>query len=141
MITRNPLIYLVDDEESFIIIIKKHLQNYGFTNILEFQSGEKCIESFDSRRKKPKYLFLDFSLDGLNGRDIMNYVKQKSRKTKVIIITSIDDDVLKEKCLANGADHFFTKSEVMEGLPETLLLSLRQKTNILDFFYKRFSKN
>ena len=59
-------------------------------------------------------MILDFSLEGLNGLDVLVEVKKQSKNTKVIIYTAIDDKNLAQKCIDEGAEIYIVKND--EGL-------------------------
>jgi len=84
------------------------LEEKKFTNIKLFSNGEECL---DKLNENPSVIFLDFSLDGLNGLDILKRIKSKKPKTKVYIVTVIEDDIVREKCLRAGAKNYFVKTD------------------------------
>ena len=107
----KPLIYLVEDDPIFLKILERFLSDFKLTNFKSFTRGEDCLEEI---KKRPTYLFLDFSLEGMNGLDVLREVKKASRKTKVIMFTVVEDQSVEQKCLKAGAHDYFIKNE--EGL-------------------------
>ena len=108
---KKPLIYIVDDDEVYLKVIKHKLEEHGLNNLKTYQTGEACLEEIE---QFPDYLILDFSLEGLNGLDVLSEVKKQSKSTKVIILTVIDDKDLAQKCIDAGAESYIVKND--EGL-------------------------
>ncbi len=107
-------IFVVDDDPVFIKLLEHELAGYSYRT---YNSGEACLADI---HRKPRYVLLDFSLGGLNGLDTLKRILQKSPKSKVIILTALDDPEVKEKCLAAGAYDYIVKDP--DGLQQ-----LRQK--------------
>lgn len=116
-------IFIMEDDPVFAKILEKRLNESGFNNIIHFQDG---VEALNNLNKKPKYIFLDFSLDSLNGLDVLVRIKKVLKSTKVIMITHIDDITIKEKCLNSGASLFINKKEVLNEMPPELLKALKK---------------
>lgn len=108
---KKPLIYIVDDDELYLNLIKHKFGVLGLTNLKTYYTGEACLAEI---KNYPNYLILDFSLEGLNGLDVLVEVKKQSKNTKVIIYTAIDDKNLAQKCIDEGAEIYIVKND--EGL-------------------------
>jgi DNA-binding response OmpR family regulator len=113
----KSLVFIVEDDPAFCKFLNVLLEQNGYDNLMSFDSGEECIQEL---KKKPSYVFLDFSLNGLNGLDTLKKIKKKLPKTMVFIITSLDDEEVKSNCLNNGATLFFNKMEILKGFPSEL---------------------
>jgi len=119
MLFRRSLIFIVEDDPVFQEIFKKKLEERKFTNIKLFSNGEECLGKLN---ENPSVIFLDFSLNGLNGLDILKKIKFEKPKTKVYIVTVIEDAVVREKCLRAGATNYFVKTDKdMDRLDRTVL--------------------
>lgn len=121
-------IFIIDDDPVFRKILNKRLSQKGNYNIKEYSSAE---ESFSHLPQKPKYIFLDFSLNGLNGLDALRRYRIELPKSKVFLITHLTDEKLKEKCLENGAKVFVTKPEFLENFPPEI--EKEMKSNFFSF--------
>jgi DNA-binding response OmpR family regulator len=113
----SKLVFVVEDDPAFSKFLHVLLEQNGYKDVVSFDSGEACIEML---KKKPSFVFLDFSLNGLNGLDTLKKIKKKAPKTHVFIITSLDDEEVKSNCLNNGAALYFNKMEILKGFPEEL---------------------
>jgi len=119
MLFHRSLIFIVEDDPVFQEIFKKKLEEKKFTNIKIFSNGEECLGKLN---ENPSVIFLDFSLNGLNGLDILKKIKSKKPKTKVYIVTVLEDDLVRAKCLSAGATNYFVKTDKdMDRLDRTVL--------------------
>ncbi|MDH5476429.1 MAG: response regulator [Cyclobacteriaceae bacterium] len=128
----KALIHIVDDDPLYGKAIKKILQVNKYDNVVLFQSGEACLEALD---KKPKLIILDFSLETLNGLDVLRLIKKGHSSAKVVFLTSIDENKeLRERCEKEGALGFFHKDE--KG---TKMLLTWIKKNVRSGFFSFFN--
>lgn len=105
----KSLIFLVDDDPIFRKVTKKLLDLNGYNNVVDFESGEKCLAHLS---QKPALIILDFRLETLNGLDVLKSIKSKSSKTRVVFFSSLDNSQeLTKKCKEAGAISFFQKDE------------------------------
>lgn len=112
----KPLIYLVDDDPIFRKVTKKLLDLNGYTNVVDFDKGEDCLEQLS---KRPSLIILDFRLETLNGLDVLKSIKAKHSKAKVVFFSSLDNSAeLTDKCRQAGAVSFFQKDD--EGTEELI---------------------
>ena len=101
-------VFVVDDDPVFTKIIEHNFNAQNVKNILVLDSGEACINHLNA---KPRLILLDFSMGGLNGLDVLNKIKEQSPKTEVIILTALEDESVKAKCLQAGASDYINKDE------------------------------
>jgi CheY-like chemotaxis protein len=105
----KELIYIIEDDPALGSTLKKILEVKGYENVQLFNDGKLCL---DQLHKKPALIILDFSLETLNGLDVLKLIKEKQSKTKVVIFSSLANDIeLMEKCKAAGALAYFNKNE------------------------------
>jgi|YNPMSStandDraft_1061717.scaffolds.fasta_scaffold01632_3 DNA-binding response OmpR family regulator len=99
-------ILIVDDDpinlKLFKIIDEKNNINYDY-----------AIDGLAARDliKKNEYdlILLDIALPGLNGFEIMNFIKTLEKKPKIIAVTAHTMDGDEEKILKAGADEYMSK--------------------------------
>jgi DNA-binding response OmpR family regulator len=105
----KSLIYIIEDDKALGMILKKVLTVNGYENIEVFSDGRHCI---DELHKKPALIILDFSLETMNGLDVLKIIKSKRPKSKVVIFSSLANDTeLMDKCKAGGALACFNKND------------------------------
>lgn len=138
-------ILIVDDEEGIRAGTKRILQNfhvdYPFMDehiefeVLEAATGEDGIEIIDNQQ--PDIILLDNKLPGIQGVEVLEYVKNKQYDIVVVMITSYASLELAVKATRDGAYDFipkpFTPQELrssIENITKQLFLKrMTQKLN------------
>ena len=69
-----PIINVVDDDESMRFLLKLILERAGY-DVVEAESGEECLDKFDSIR--PDLILLDLNMPGINGWDVCKQIKER----------------------------------------------------------------
>jgi len=101
-------IFIVEDDEVYSHMLDFKLKKTGFEKVTIFNSGEDCIDHIG---EKPNLVLLDFSLKGLNGLDTLNQIKKKSPKSKVIVLTGLENEKVVKECKDAGALDFLSKQD------------------------------
>jgi two-component system sensor histidine kinase/response regulator len=138
-------ILVVDDEPGIRMGTKRILQNYKVDYpfmdehiefiVLEAATGEEGIEIID--REMPDIILLDNKLPGIQGVEVLEYVKKKLYDIVVVMITSYASLELAVKATRDGAYDFipkpFTPQELrgsIENITKQLFLKrMTQKMN------------
>ncbi|MBW6490857.1 MAG: hybrid sensor histidine kinase/response regulator [Lentimicrobium sp.] len=138
-------VLVVDDEPGIRMGTRRILQNfrvdYPFMDehiefeILEAPTGEDAIEIID--REMPDIILLDNKLPGIQGIEVLEYVKKKLYDIVVVMITSYASLELAVKATRDGAYDFipkpFTPQELrgsLENITKQLFLKrMTQKMN------------
>lgn len=132
----STLKLLIVDDEPFIRsgatrILKDFTVGYPFMEedftfeILEAESGEKAIEIIDSI--KIDIVLLDNKLPGIEGIEVLQYIKDKEYDIAVMMITSYASLDLAVRATNNGAFNFVPKPFT----PEELKTSIENLTKAL----------
>jgi two-component system, sensor histidine kinase and response regulator len=110
-------ILVVDDEPGIrsgvIRILQNHKVSYPFMDedynfeIMEAATGEDSIQIMESRM--PDILLLDNKLPGIQGIDVLAYIKEKAYDVVVAMITSYASLDLAVKATGDGAFDFIPK--------------------------------
>lgn len=133
----NLKILVVDDEPGIRSGITRIMQNfkvdYPFMeesitfDISEASTGEEGIEKIDN--EKPDIILLDNKLPGMQGIEVLEYIKEKQLRIIVVMITSYASLELAVKATRDGAYDFipkpFTPQELrssMENIAKHLFL-------------------
>ena len=136
----NNSVFIVDDDPIFRTVFDKLLVRHNYKNILHFESGEDCLRRLIANDDKPALIFLDFSMNGLNGLDVLQRIKLISKKIKVAIVTSIDSQELRDRCMSNGAFTYINKSDVATRISQLVPTTKKSIfSTLLDM--SRFSLN
>jgi DNA-binding NtrC family response regulator len=108
---------IVDDEEKFLESIAKRLEMRDF-DVRTATRGEQAIEI--AREEKFDLALLDLKMPGMDGKQVLEILKQEHKHIEVIILTghgSVDSAV---DCTKLGAFGYLPKPYELEKLLETL---------------------
>lgn len=106
---------IVDDEPDVVSQVGElfTLRNYA---VVTATSGTKALEQM--KKEKPNIVILDIRMPDINGIDVLKEIKKTYPKTRVIMLTGIEDDVTKNMAMELGASGYLTKpysySELIE---------------------------
>jgi len=123
MVNRQPLIAVVDDEESVRLALARMLRASSF-EVSIYRSGEEFLESI--KTVVPDCVVLDFQMPGLTGRDVQRALSAAKVSLPIIIVTAHDQPSLREKVLADGAVAYFTKPLRRDNLIAALDQAIRR---------------
>ena len=99
--------FIVEDDPIFSKLLEHELTQGKLTPYETYLSGEACLENL---HHGPKLVLLDFSLGGLNGLDVLLLIKEKSPRIDVVMLTGVDDEMVKQKCMEAGATNYIIKN-------------------------------
>lgn len=100
-------ILIVDDEASIAKAIHRVLKGAGYQTTLAFDgfsAGSKLMQ------EKPELVTLDLSMPGLDGYDVIKFIRKTSEinDTKILVISALDQSKL-EEAINCGADSYLQK--------------------------------
>jgi DNA-binding response OmpR family regulator len=102
-------VLVVDDEKALLVCLKMFLETPEMT-VDTAETLEIAMRFIEE--KQYDYIISDVRLNGVlgeEGLDILKFVKQHRRGTRVIIITGYDKQEIKQKAYRLGADFYFEK--------------------------------
>jgi len=115
----NPLIMLVDDDETDLFINEKIIKVCGITErIVTHKNGELALNYMKDNVGRPdslpNYIFLDLNMPIMNGPTFINHFEglpeDVKEKSKIIILSSSNDHRDKERFQNNKyVLKYFTK--------------------------------
>ena len=111
---------LVDDEQELLKMVSDILKDAGFETVLTAMTVKEAI--LTAKEETPDLIVLDVMLPGIDGYELLDYIK--TTQMPVIFITAMGTLDDKVKGLRAGADDYITKPfEMMELLArvETVL--------------------
>jgi DNA-binding NarL/FixJ family response regulator len=71
-------------------------------------------------RTRPKYVVLDFQLDGGNGMDVLRAIRPQLPQTVFIVLTNYSQPQFRQTCMAAGATAFLDKSTEFAKVKEVI---------------------
>lgn len=111
-------VLLVDDSDADAYLIS-HLvdQTEGLKLVWRASDGDAALMYLDGvggfrNRDKfpiPDVVLLDLNMPNRNGYEVLEQLKTRSEKPKIVILTCCDDPVAEKKAMALGADAFRIK--------------------------------
>jgi len=84
----NKKIVFVDDDENNVLLVEVWLTNFGFKNIVCYQSPEKALEDLERGGEKPAMFIADYSMPTMTGVDLLDSVKKKYPEIKTLIVSA-----------------------------------------------------
>ncbi|RQV96035.1 response regulator [bacterium] len=84
----------------------------------EAGDGEEAMELFQKHR--PDAIILDIRMPKSSGMDVLKYIKGKHHETQVLILTNYPFPQYRNKCLKEGADYFFNKSDEFSRIVDVI---------------------
>ncbi|MDP2362920.1 MAG: sigma-54 dependent transcriptional regulator, partial [Ignavibacteria bacterium] len=113
-------ILLVDDELSYLDLLKSILQQEGYTNVIT-ESNPLNVPAI-LRSQKIDLILLDIYMPQMNGLELLEQITPEYPNIPVIIVTAVDDKEIALEAIKFGAYEFIIKP------PDTdrLLLTIRR---------------
>lgn len=108
----SPKIFVVEDDPFYLNIVKHELQKNNFTQVTGFTSGEDCIKNLSLL---PDVVLLDYSLQSLNGMQVLKKVKKVNPNIQVIFLTAQEKLDVAVSSLKLGAFDYVVKNESALG--------------------------
>jgi len=112
-----PLINVVDDDESIRFLLRLMLERAGY-DVVEAESGEECLEKFDSVR--PDLILLDINMPGINGWDVCKEIKE--RMPAILVPISMLSGLKTEEDLRKTFDYAHADAHIKKPIDRRELL-------------------
>lgn len=115
----KKVIWVIDDDESILEVIKELLQNENFS-VDVFSDSKTIDEKIDDTNYRPALIFLDVHMHRTDGRTVARRLK-KQEKTKDIPIVLMTGDIhIEDKAKEAQANGFLKKPFGIEDLIGTI---------------------
>lgn len=107
-------IMLVDDDPIVLVQLKKMIQweKLNCEMVAEASDGKQAIEAFNTY--KPDIILTDISMPRANGIDLINYINNGFKETKIIVLSAYNDFEYVRNSLKNGAVDYLLKYQITE---------------------------
>jgi len=100
-------ILIVDDSAFSRNSLKMIIEDAGHEVIGRAADGKQALELFDSLQ--PELVTLDYLMTGEDGDEVLDRIIRLDPKAKVIMISGLADNNIREKVLKTGAKAFLQK--------------------------------
>jgi DNA-binding NtrC family response regulator len=116
-------IFLVDDDIMSLTLYGQFLKNIGYGNVHLYNSGSDCIEHLSLH---PQIIFLDYSMDDMNGIDVLKKVRSFDPSVIVVFISGNENPEVAEDAKRHGAVDFIVKSSINRDRMKNVMEDLEQ---------------
>jgi len=100
-------ILLVDDSKFIVQVLKKTLESGGHEVVAMGTDGVEGLNLF--KEHNPDLTLLDITMPNRDGRDCLEDILKHDKHAKVIMISAIKDQEVKDFCINIGAKGFINK--------------------------------
>lgn len=103
-------LFIVDDNKLLATDLKHFLHNRFGTdiNISIFNDGISCLKKID---KDTHIVILDYTMDGINGLEVLKSIKEINPKTEVIMLSGNEDMAVAIQTFRSGAKDYVIKGQ------------------------------
>lgn len=116
-------ILYVEDNQDAVTFFSRVVNKMGDYNFVTREDGRSAINLLQEKQDfEPEMILLDINLPGMNGFEILQYVRSKTayKHVPVIMFTSSDDDGDIKKSYEYGANAYLIKPDSLQSLKEVL---------------------
>ena len=115
---------LVDDEAYFRRFVGQILQQCGIKTVAEARDGKEALDLFN--QFSPDLVVLDINMPCVDGMETLRALRPLAGDRPIIMLTSIADEMIVERCVEEGATFFIRKDVSAQELAEALQEVLRE---------------
>lgn len=105
--TKDPLIFIVQDNVIYKDLIVGYLQQKKFNNLKTFKTGEECLKSV---HLKPDIIVLDYSFEGITGLELMKRTKAEHPEIDFIFLSGQNNLEVAVNIMKMGAADYIVKN-------------------------------
>jgi DNA-binding NarL/FixJ family response regulator len=106
-------ILLADDHAGFRAQLRLQLGKV-FEIIGEVEDGKQAVDA--TLRLDPDVLLLDISMPVMNGFEVAAHLQNMKCRSKIVILTTYEDDEYIDAAFSSGADAYVTKGQLATDL-------------------------
>lgn len=123
---KKPLVFVVEDNNAYGMLIRRILQNHGFMVML-FEHGRKAADML--RYVRPALIISDIEMPFMDGFEFNEYVKKNFSEYSIpfIYISSTSSERMKNKATELGATNMLDKPVSVEKLRNAVNYVLETK--------------
>jgi len=115
---KQPLLYLVDDEELVLDVTEATLAPQGF-RVKKFHDPEAALKNFREAKAKPELLVTDYAMGKMNGLELIAKCKAAHPSLKTLLISGMAGAEIMRSAPVQ-ADKFLAKPYPAPTLVETV---------------------
>lgn len=107
--TKNPLIFVVEDNHLYNNLVVSYLKTNKFTNVESYLSGEEVLKNM---HKNPDIVIQDYLLDGMNGVEVLIKAKKICPSVEFIFLSGNDNIDIAINSMKYGAYNYIVKDQM-----------------------------
>lgn len=107
--TKNPLIFVVEDNQMYNKLVVSYLKTNKFTNVESYLSGE---EALNNMHKNPDIVIQDYLLDGMTGIEVLIKAKKTNPTVEFIFLSGQDSIDIAINSMKYGAYDYIVKDQM-----------------------------
>lgn len=124
---KQPIIYIIDDHEIFLLGLKTALEKLEFNAIVRiFLSAGELYQSL--KEEEADIIIADLILSSGTGLEVILRAKALYKNIKTILISSTQEERIKDICQQNGIQGYLYKSEMESDILKAVRNVLEGKT-------------
>ena len=105
------LVFVVENNKIYNRLVTEYLKKQGFSNVKSLISGEECVQIVEEGTH-PDIVIQDYSLDGINGLEVLKQVKNMSSHSEFIFLTSNENMEVAVNTIKFGAYDYIVKDKM-----------------------------
>lgn len=114
---------MVDDEKGITDALKSFFEHRGFS-VNTASNGEEALKAI--KKDKPSIVFLDITMKGMSGLEVLAKTKGMDKSIKVIMLTVHNEKEIVERAKELGADEYITKPFRIDYLDEVVIRKVQE---------------
>jgi len=107
--TKNPLIFVVEDNQIYNKLVVSYLKTNKFTNVEAFLTGEDVLKNM---YKNPDIVIQDYLLDGMTGIEVLIKAKKICPTVEFIFLSGNDNIDVAINSMKYGAYNYIVKDQM-----------------------------
>jgi DNA-binding NtrC family response regulator len=106
--TRNPLIFVVIESPIYNNLVVGFLKSKRYKNLMTFNSG---LESLKHLSLNPDIIVSSYSMEDMNGMELMKRVKEELPETNFFFLSGQNDVEVAVNIIKRGATDYIVKND------------------------------
>lgn len=107
--SKNPLIFVVEDNHVYNRLIVSFLKTNKLTNVESFSTGEDALKAME---KQPAVVIQDYLLEGMNGIEVLKRAKKVAPNVEFIFLSGQDNIDVAINTMKYGAYDYIVKDQM-----------------------------
>lgn len=106
---KNPLIFVVEDNQMYNKLVVSYLKTNKLTNVESYLSGEEALQNM---HKNPDIVIQDYLLEGMTGIEVLIKAKKTNPNVEFIFLSGQDSIDIAINSMKYGAYDYIVKDQM-----------------------------